>query len=596
MFAVDLKSVRSWRGLSVVIALTVPVLVIVVSLAVIPVYFPTNDDSFAQQIFAGSISGEPSPYVTFIGYAWCWLVSGIFAAVPGIPWWTILHFLTIYASLLVLGLVSLRAFDRLGRSLSPIRSFCLLFAIECGIAMPLIGRLQFTTTGSLAASVAVYAGVVDLLLQAIIPALCVGEEEERYSYSPIIARPIPVLLMALGFSYRSNCGYLALGFWLLALAGIMFTTKRSLGFRFVRSALTQFICASIVVLALLAVNTAAYSSPEWRSALERGNAYAGFTDFPTTPYQEAPDFYNEVGWDEDLYNIASDYWFFLDPRMTTDSLASINSANARGMHGLIEHPLDSLRDRLMEMREPVPLAYAMVCCAIAVVLFLHVREWRWRLSMMSVVVSVGLLLGYLFLKGRLPLRAYLSVMLPALAVLGAFFLVLLNVLRSPKQLPRVSQWVFVALLTVVALLPAIAAFCQFGYVSEDCQEQLSRQDNIDSFQEYASQHPDALFIYDYWAELTPQTVWDVDWPSNVTQWGGWTYIMPWFDDVMREQGFGGTPTTDTLLRDDVYFVNKDDYTRDLLIADMQSLYGEDVTIEQVDTIGDGLRVYRFTLA
>lgn len=71
--------------------------------------------------------------------------------------------------------------------------------------------------------------------------------------------------------------------------------------------------------------------------------------------------------------------------------------------------------------------------------------------------------------------------------------------------------------------------------------------------------------------------------------------MPWFNDVMRDQGFGGTPTTDTLLRDDVYFVNKDDFTRDLLVADMVSLYGDNIRLEQLDTIGDGLRVYRFIL-
>ena len=65
--------------------------------------------------------------------------------------------------------------------------------------------------------------------------------------------------------------------------------------------------------------------------------------------------------------------------------------------------------------------------------------------------------------------------------------------------------------------------------------------------------------------------------------------MPWFNDVMKSQGFGGTPTTNSLLRDDVLFVNKDDFTRDLLIEDMKNLYGDGIGIELVNTIGEDLR-------
>ena len=59
--------------------------------------------------------------------------------------------------------------------------------------------------------------------------------------------------------------------------------------------------------------------------------------------------------------------------------------------------------------------------------------------------------------------------------------------------------------------------------------------------------------------------------------------------------FWWIPTTNSLLRDDVLFVNKDDFTRDLLIEDMKNLYGDGIGIELVNTIGEDLRVYRFTL-
>ena len=83
MVTMETKPRFNQRKADVALALVTPALVIAFTFIVIPIYFPTNDDSFAQQIFAGSISGEPLPYVTFMGYALCWLVSKLFVAVPG---------------------------------------------------------------------------------------------------------------------------------------------------------------------------------------------------------------------------------------------------------------------------------------------------------------------------------------------------------------------------------------------------------------------------------------------------------------------------------------------------------------------------------
>lgn len=588
---------------SMLAAWLTPALVIGLAFALIPVYFPTNDDSFAQQIFAGSISGQPLPHVTFMGYAWCWLVSKIFTIVPGVPWWTVLHLVTIYISLAVAGLATLRGLDRLGHLMSFWQALILLFMVELGVALPLIGRLQFTTTASLAVAVAVYVAALEALLRVGAASDPTFESQRNVgaaeSCFPVSRRVLiwlaPIGLMALGFSYRPTCGYLGLGFWILSLFVVVITARPRRFFADLVPSFLQFACGALIVLMLTGVNAVAYSSPKWTAAFERGEAYSGFTDFPTTPYEENPALYDGVGWDAELYAIASDYWFFLDPRMTTESFHAINEANNWRARELIEHPIDALRERTQEMRQPVSMAYIGVfVCAFGVAIAIAPNHRR-RVAVVSIGGTAVVLLGYLFLKGRLPLRAFLSVILPALGVLAACLLVCVGVRRGHRKKAKHFKYAVRALFVALAFLPAAAAVCQFGYASDDYKEQASRQQNIDAFQEYVRERPDKLFIYDYWAELTPQTVWDVDWPANATQWGGWTYIMPWFNDVMRDQGFGGTPTTDTLLRDDVYFVNKDDCTRDLLVADMVSLYGDSIRLEQLDAIGDGLRVYRFIL-
>lgn len=584
------------RRASAAVALLTPVLVIALALVVIPVYFPTNDDSFAQQIFAGSISGEPLPYVTFMGYAWCWLVSGLFSIAPGIAWWTVLHFASIYISLLCIGWATLRALRELGRDLTPVRLFILLLVLECGVSVPLIGRLQFTTTGSLAASTAVYAAVLETLLRLKSPSSVARDSSDGSSGHTLLPFPVPILLIALGYSYRSNCGYLALGFWILAIFVIAVLLRPKVAFSKLKRACFQLLCAGMAIAVLWAVNSVAYSSPEWKSAFARGDAYAGFTDFPTTPYHENPKLYESVGWDEDLYNIASSYWFFLDPRMTTDSLEAINESNMWAMRDLAEHPLDAVRTRTIEMREPVALAYTFAWGCMFVLLLWRLKDRLYRRTVWMIAVATAVLLTYLFLKGRLPLRALMSVLLPSSAVFAAFATMPAGRALCSGMGQKTRSHISATLLFMIALAPPVAAVYQFGYFSKDYLEQASRQENIDAFQSYARQNSDKLLIYDYWAELTPQTVWDIDWPSNATQWGGWTYIMPWFNDVMMVQDFGGTPTTDSLLRDDVLFVNKDDFTRDLLIEDMRNLYGNGIGIELVNMIGEDLRVYRFTLA
>ena len=583
------------RAVNSIGALVAPALVIILTLIVIPVYFPTNDDSLAQQIFAGSISGEPLPYVTFMGYAWCWLVSKLFTVVPGVAWWTILHLATIYISLSCFGIATLRTLDRLDRGFSPLKSFMLLLVLECGVSVPLIGRLQFTTTGSLAASTAVYVAILELLLRLRFPSTVDGSDGPdslRFHVLPLL---VPVFLMAIGYSYRPTCGYLALGFWVLVMLILIASRYSKTVLRMTRRAVIQLLLACLAVMALWMVNKVAYSSPKWKTAFERGDAYAGLTDFPATPYQEHPELYEKVGWDESLYNIASSYWFFMDPRMTTDSLEKINDVNAWGIDELVEHPFETVRSRTIEMRKPVALATVIVCTSMLIFLLRSVKDATYRSTALMTFLTAAVLLMYLFFKGRLPLRALMSVMLPSSAVLGALVLMCTPKLRPKSFAENRMQRFWLMLHGMLVLLPAVAAVCQFGYFSKDYLEQESRQANIDVFQSHAHQNPDTLFIYDYWAELTPQTIWDIDWPSNATQWGGWTYVMPWFDDVMKSQGFGGVPSTDSLLRDNVLFVNKDDFTRDLLIEDMKSLYGDDVGIDLVCMIGEGLRVYRFTL-
>lgn len=612
------------------------------SAVAMPLFFATNDDWIIQHMFSGALAGYPVPYVPYMGYPLCWAVSRIYYAFPGVPWWTLLHFVVIFVALAAAGLATLRILAARDICLGRVKAFILLFVAELGLAAPLIGRLHFTTTGTLAASVAVYAAVAQMLL-------CVNGRSKSDCPSPhIIAWPVIVLLLTLGYCYRAECGYIAMCFWLLALIvtwGMKRATVRDM-FRIKAIWLPLVTCCAAVAVCG-SIQAFVYSGPQWDKTFELGNRYSAFVDYPSTRYESAKDVYDSVGWDETLYQLVSNYWFILDPRVTSEALEVINDSGNQGLAQIIDSPLAALRDRTAETKKPVSVAYLGVLIVASGMVLRFCSERRGSAAVWAVLIAALALLAFLFVRGRLPFRAFFSVILPAIAVVGALALVLGGIEGRSRRMPKIGLAIlsiplvllcvalflmgqrfscavgaiaFVALWvstsssslydikllgkitgaalilcsgTAVTLLPAASAIHQYGYSSTESKELMSRQPNIDAFKANAYQNPDTLFIYDYWAELTPWTVWDTDWPPNVTSWGGLPYYMSWFDESMREQGFGGRPTTETLLSGKALFVNLSDTTRDLLVKDMRNLYGPDIDIEQVDTIGNGLRVYNF---
>ena len=119
----------------------------------------------------------------------------------------------------------------------------------------------------------------------------------------------------------------------------------------------------------------------------------------------------------------------MDPRMTTDSLEKINDVNAWGIDELVEHPFETVRSRTLEMRKPVALATVIVCTSMLIFLLRSVKDATYRLAALMTFLAAAVLLMYLFFKGRLPLRAFMSVMLPSSAVLGALVLMCAPKLR-----------------------------------------------------------------------------------------------------------------------------------------------------------------------
>lgn len=604
-------------------AMLVSVISIDIALVAIPNLFPTNDDTYAQLIMAGNVSPEPTGYISFINYGLCWTVSRLFLLIPDVPWWTLTHLFALFLAITFINRIAFAISEALNINQSLLKRIILYILANTLVFGVLIARMQFTTTGS-------------VLMAAAIFGSCAWIGLKRFQQPSMISGILwPALLGALGYSFRAQSGYLGFAFWACAIVvGVLIFHGQSMKERLnkIKAPLLAVVGALCISIALLGMHTAAYSSQQWQSELKLASNLAAFTDYPRIPYNQDPARYESVGWDEDLLELAGN-WFFMDERINSSALEQINDGNQAWLNNLLENPGGTLRSRLGELTKPVGMSYlALFVVSVLLISYLGNNKSSRVLSALVGVLAFSLL-GYLAIRGRLPERAELSVLIPAIACLASMmpralvqkqmvsneidqsetnipyfvigsaavligglalaklsgtygklvsmvivaFTLLLMLWRlapsSRSKVSRLMQKIPAVALGVLIAVCGIASIWQYGWLSDSHALAAERATNITKYYDYVSEHPDTLFIQDYNSALTPQDPWLTEWPTNQTAWGGWRYCYSWFDQAMKQAGFDGTPKSDDLLKDNVRFVSGSRETDELMEHYLEGLYG-----------------------
>lgn len=592
---------------------------------VCPMCFGTNDDAYVLQALSGGggVSASPTPYVSFINYGLCWIISSLYGAVPEIPWWVLLHLASIFFAVaavnrVVVGLRILcerNAFVRLAA----------LMTLDFGLFSYFLVRLQFTTTSSL------------LMAAAILLSCGLGEQKARCGAGTRVV--VPVLMGVVGYAMRPQSGYLGFFFWILAVLPRLFEggslKERVLSARFV---LLPLVIAGSTSLALLGLHAIAYCSPDLTASQAYASALAHFTDYPTSSFEENPELYESVGWDEELTSLVG-RWFLMDERVNAENLAAVDEGIFPAIRNLLENPAATLKVRLSEFRNPLPIAYASLLVLAGVGALMCVNRREERAVVWLITASAIVLMGYLVIRGRFPARAMYAILLPALASLvamiplgrevdyarrlskadiayllgcvlfsGAFVVMARDLGKLPALLAvaavvltLLSLWrdvsrrilaVLTALAVAIAVLPGALAIISYGWFTEAAASIRERQANADGFYEYCRQHDDQVFITGGGATPFTQSVWSTDREQNQAAWGGWYYPYDWYAEAMREVGLDGRPVSSDLLREDVLYVDGSDGVDETFLSYMEGLYGP-LEIIRVDELDGGIAVYRF---
>lgn len=629
-----------------VLALLLAVASLIISFCLIPPFSPTNDDAYIQQSLSGGggVSAYPTAYTTAINFVLGWSVSRIYLLFPGsgIPWWTVFQLVFLCLSIALFNRTALTLMRTRGvltgrivdiRWSEAIGAFALLL-IDVGFFGALVSRLQFTNTASLLSCIPIFS------------TCCWHPEEERERGGVFTRFVLPIFLASLGFSYRSQSGYLGLLFWTVAVASVMAGLPEVGTRQRIRSTIScwlPLVLTCLIAISLTTINAVARSLPT-QPASNTYRDFSTFVDYPHPSFEDDPELYESVGWDATLSPLVES-WFMLDDRINEDSLSALAEASSGcAADELVSHPIATVVYRLRDIVQPTPLAYLVILFLAGALAIDSARLTRELFVHCSTTILSLALLGYLLIQGRLPERAALSVYLPAITYFAAavtrqasqstsqrpFRLIVLLTLGMLIFLPlsaiapnacsrvicvlpitwcglmiavrltstrrascRASAVLSLALLTLSLLSPVGAACYSYGWSSPYQIQQKHLLANTNDFFSYSRAHDDTLFIYSH-ASITMQFVWLYDWPENQVGWGGWYYGYAWFDEAMQRIGLDGRPTSEDLFSERVRFVSASDQTCQDLLAYLRERYGTSVSLKHVDNINDEIKVYAIT--
>lgn len=629
---------RSMRG-ALPLAVAAAVLTECVALLLIPAGYITVDDTVVEAVLCGAMSGEPSPYISFVNYVLCAVVSSLYRAIPQIHWWSAVHLGIFFCTFTAMSWVVIAAI-RTWRPQSPRWQELSAALVVCvGIFACAASYMQFTVTAAIP------------FVSAMLVSACYALPVVRDVGQNLCIRIIVVVGAVLGFAMRWQSGVLGFAFWSIVVSCMCLAQRGSVRERIRSSArpLVLFGVAAVLSASLFVAHNIAWSTPELSECYENLLAYSAFTDKPQVPYEEGKEFYSSLGWDEDLFYLSRFRWFTMDERINPETLKPFLDVDHDVVGRFLSDPLGCLEINLNSMKYPYMLSVFTTFAVVAVAACAVGRTLTNRLAVMTPVLMAFALMGKLVLDGRTPERAMLAILLPALGATAAiamvsaackhehdarrgqpvlFFLMVLVmtplvflgylaggfgklivlfgcacialVLTASYRLRRrhVCLWNWfgcaaLACAVCVLMLPTIGAVRDYGWVTETHQIELARQENADRYFDYATNHPDMVFFAEPDLPFALPSPFDFRWAQNCTIWGGWRTYYPWYKEAMKRLGLPEKPTTDVLLQDNVRLVLGSDRMEQIVDHYLTGLYGE-VELQVETVLTDDIHICKVT--
>ena len=515
-------------------------------------YYDLNDDVLIKDIVSGAYTGTPNAHSIQMLYPLSLLISLLYRIIPVLPWQGI--FLCACHGVCFF-LITKRSLSFVEKEISKI----ILLLTEASLIMTLFLYeavfVQYTVTSALLAACACF--------------LVFTSEKRETLRAFLKENAAAIILVILAFNLRSEMLLLMSPF--IAFTGIVKWSQEKpvLAKETIKKYVSLIGVILVGAVLSLLIDALAYSGKDWKEFRNFFNARTQVYDYTWYPeYEEAQDFYRDLGVTPAKVTLIDNYNFGLDESIDADMLWSIaeyadttkvkEPLSVRLKEAIVDYKWRTFHEQDAPYNFFVLTAYAMV---VALALVFKDRSAIWKLPALVLFRTVPWM--YVILAKRVPPRISHPLYYTELIILGAW---MISYCRKNKETVAVDaddkryKGRNRSLAIAMILLFVFSRIVFSGMIQKADEEQERRQEVntvIRLFEEYADTHPEDYFYMDVYStvDFSEKMFSDVDnSQKNYDILGGWASGSPLQKDATipyRDEAFS---RAELLLQDNFYYV------------------------------------------
>lgn len=547
------------------------------------VYYLSNDDTGIMKTFSGYNTGIPTAYHQYASYTLGMIYKLLYTIVPMWNWYSYgLIFVVIISNSVIIYLIwRQRSFQNV---FFQFLDLLLIGLITAAISMCGIIAISWTIT-------AVFATVAGIML-------LLDMNDRRTDTHRIYG--CAVVFFAVGALIRNSSYKAVLPFALLVL---FYWT----GNRICKEGKTKLkrICIESIIYIIPLLGILAYDhidvkmkSEEVLSNVDDFEYYRGlYTDSRHLPYVGNEEFYESIGWDQELY-IMTETWMFIDPRFNMVNLKKIAEASSSlNVEKNLSENAQTIWDDFVIQTSGNYVRIGMsitviACLLVSIVLtvykLLHRKNWYdWLFLAGLQMLTIAEWIYLLCERGRFIDRTFYCATLPALFI--GMWVIARHVGIMDKH--KIVYFV-VTICTVLSIYISVNQNIRQRIAGIEKYIQISHDAD-----EIYFNHPNNLYIYDN--SIISGTSLFLDMRlrgcgNNALMWGGTGVYSKLFYEIIDQFGYDKF-YSDNLFDDNVYYVTTDSNVwESAFMQYMKKAYGDSVTADVEEITGSGVYVYKFS--
>lgn len=528
------------RGLAWLYAFLMTALMFAIIFWKMNVRYAVNDDSSILRSFMGYGTGEPVRFHIYIHAILAWPLCWLGNAFPGIPWFSWVQMALLFISCVVIAKGIMQCFVKHDKPLWLGACFAALFLYA--LTLYYVAVFTFTQTAALLGA----AAVMQIL-----------SIEHDQPAKVLFGMAGALVLVAYAYALRQIAVLPILAFCGLAFA---VTFLREYGFgknarRRARPMIIALVMVAVVMIGLVGLreweirNSGADDYLAWQEANSELIDYYGLSNVP-------PEAYELAGWNDTIQALVH-RWCFLDSAISTEAFQVMEQYVSELDTRTFADRLSGAWANAIQLVSSsqtflLPLLIAVICLMGALLCPRERRSFV-LIGLLAAALLFAVMFLYMGYRGRLNLRAALSVMLPCSAFLFAML---------PASLP--SQKAGIALFCATALLGAALSVWAMQplmpIMLRDEENDLLLGSAMTDLEEYALSDTESFYLFDFVLLGADQRAFPTyapdEIPMNISFWGGWGMRSP--ENIQQFENFDIDVLNfdpEIFLRGDVYLAS-----------------------------------------